>query len=126
MEDLEVGSLAEHHQVHNGPSMGNQWLATSTHPETRLYSVSFHRVAGTVECPVEGCGGLVSTRTNISIHFVHHHVQETIVIIEEGNLPHPHCPKCDMLVPWAEMKHRHHTNTLCMWGSDRNIQRLEE
>ena len=26
-----------------------------------------------------------------------------MVILEEGNLPHPRCPLCDMLVPWRAL-----------------------
>ena len=43
-----------------------------------------------VECPVEGYRGWVLTNNNLQIHFVHHHVQETIVIMDEGKRPYPH------------------------------------
>ena len=57
------------------------------------------RAAGSEEFPVEGCGGRASTCTNLQIYSVQRHVQDTIVIMEEGNHPHPLCPTCDMFVP---------------------------
>ena len=42
-------------------------------------------------------------RTNLQIHFIHRHVQYTVVILEEGNSPHPLCPACDMFVPWSAL-----------------------
>ena len=55
-------------------------------------------MAWSVGCSVEGCRGKAKRRTNLRIHFMHHHVQDTIVILEEVNYPHPHCLACDMFV----------------------------
>ena len=33
------------------------------------------------------------------VHFLHRHILDTMVILEEVNLPHPRCTQCDMLVP---------------------------
>ena len=52
--------------------------------------VSLTRSAGFIGCPVEGYEGWKMTRTNIRIHFVHCHMWDTIVIMEEGKCPHPH------------------------------------
>ena len=35
----------------------------------------------------------------LRFHFVHHHVQDMIVVLEEGNHPIPILPKCDVFVP---------------------------
>ena len=35
----------------------------------------------------------------MQVHFVHRHVQDTVVMMEEGNLPHPRCLRCDLQVP---------------------------
>ena len=45
-------------------------------------------------------GGRVTAYTNFRIHFVHRHVQDTVVILEEGNRPHPCFLACDMFIPW--------------------------
>ena len=66
------------------------------------------------------------TRTNLQIHFVQHHMQDTIVILKEVNCPHPHLPICDMFVPWGALNHCHPITTIFMQGSDKNIQRLVE
>ena len=47
---------------------------------------------------VKGCMGGVS-RDNLRVHFLHHHIHDTILILEEGNCPHSHFPECDMFVP---------------------------
>ena len=31
------------------------------------------------------------------------HVLDTVVILEEGNLPHPWFPQCEMIVPWRAL-----------------------
>ena len=51
-----------------------------------------------LRCAVEGCLGRASNRTNLLVQFAHCHVQDTIVILEEGNRYYPLCPKCDMFV----------------------------
>ena len=41
------------------------------------------------------------------VHFVHRHVQDTVVMLEEGNLPHPRCPGFDLQVPSKALNGRH-------------------
>ena len=57
-------------------------------------------------------------RTNLRIQFVHRHIRDTLVILEEGNHPHPRCLNCDVFVPWAALNRRHPTTVLCIWGAD--------
>ena len=61
---------------------------------------------GTRECPVEGCPGRTGTRTAMRVHFWRRHVWDIVIILEEGNLPHPRCSRCDMLVPWRYLNWR--------------------
>ena len=42
--------------------------------------------------------GVSETRAAMRVHFVHRHVHDTVVILEEGNLPLPQCPRCDLQV----------------------------
>ena len=58
-------------------------------------------------------------------HFLHRHVLDTVVILEEGNLPHLGCPRCDMLVPWRTLNGSHPDTAQCARGSERKRQRLE-
>ena len=83
---------------------------THTHP--RLYMVSFPIVTRLVECPMELCRGRALMRTKIRIHFLHHHMRDTIMILDKGNRPHPRCLNCDMIVPWAALNHHHHTTAI--------------
>ena len=89
MADLAAGLLVAHRKDQNGTSWGPKWVATPTNPSPRMYRVSFLWAFESVGCPVEGCGGRKLTRTNLRIHFLNRHMQDMIVIMEEGNRPHP-------------------------------------
>ena len=68
----------------------------------------------------------MATRTAIRVHFVHRHVLDTVVILEEGNFPHPRCAKCDMQVPRRALNRRHPGTAQCAKGAERKRRRLEE
>ena len=86
----------------------------------------FLRAGGASKCPVEGCQRRVATRTAMMIHLLHLHFRDTVIILEEGNLPHPGCPRCYMLVPWRYLNGRHIITNQCSKGSERKIWRLVE
>ena len=46
----------------------------------RTYKMSFPTKGGSRRCPVEGCPGTLTTRTAMRVHFVHRHVQDTVVV----------------------------------------------
>ena len=60
------------------------------------------------------------------VHFFHWHVHDTVTILEEGNLPHPQFPQCDMLVPWRALNMRHLATSQCYKGAERKRQRPVE
>ena len=60
------------------------------------------------------------------VQFVHRHVQDTVVMLEEGNLPHPWCPRCDLQVPRKELNGHHLGITQCKKGAERKRRRLAE
>ena len=60
------------------------------------------------------------------VHFLHRHVLVTVVIFEKGNLPHPWCPRCNMLVPWHTLNGRHPATLQCNMGAERKRRRLAE
>ena len=62
----------------------------------------------------------------MQVHFVQRYVQETVVILEEGNFPHPRCARCDMQVPRKALNGSHMGTTQCAKGSERNRRRLDE
>ena len=63
--------------------------------------------------------GWVTMRTNLQIHFMHRHRYDTVVILEEGNCPHPCCLACEMIIPWETLNCHNHATALCAWGSER-------
>ena len=62
----------------------------------------------------------------MQVHFLHRHVLDTVVIMEEGNLPHPRCARCDTLVPRRALNGRHLATAQCARGAERKRQRLAE
>ena len=58
------------------------------------------------------------------VHFVHRHVQDTVVILEEGNLPLPRCPRCDLQVSRKALNGRHLETNPCRTGAERKNRRL--
>ena len=53
-------------------------------------------------------------------------MRDTIIILEEGNLPHPRCENCDMFVPWRALNGRHKSTMMCKSGAERKRRRLAE
>ena len=70
--------------------------------------------------------GQAATRTAIRVHFHHRSVRDTVVVLEDGNSPHPRCPRCDMLYPWSTLNRRHLATVQCTRGVERKRKRLEE
>ena len=66
------------------------------------------------------------TRTNLRIYFVQCHMQDTVLIMEEGKLNHPHCLACDTFVAWTALNCGHPMMTICVWGEEKKIQRILE
>ena len=60
------------------------------------------------------------------VHFVHRHVLETVVILEEGNSPHPRCDRCNIQVPRRALNGRHPGTAQCLKGEKRKKRRLAE
>ena len=102
----------------HGRARERKWTwteATTGAEEPRTYRVEFPK-GGTQLCPVEGCPGRAGTRTAMRVHFCRRHVRDTVIILEEGNLPHPRCEECDMLVPWWSLNGRHKDTEMCRSG----------
>ena len=91
-----------------------------------MYRMDFPAKGGPRSCLVEGCPGRAMTRTAIRVHFLHRHVRNTFVILEEGNPPHPQCPRCDMLVPCCALNGRHFATTQCERRAEQKKRRFAE
>ena len=68
----------------------------------------------------------MAARTEMREHFVHRHVLDTVVMLEEGNFPHQLCAWCDMQVPWRALNRRHPGTPQCLKGAEQKRQRLAE
>ena len=86
--------------------------------EPRTYRTAFPERAGPRPFPVNGCSGWAPPQ------FWHQHVRDTVVILEEGNLSHPRCSLCDILVPWKDLNGTHRRTAQCTWGAERRIRKL--
>ena len=62
----------------------------------------------------------------MQVQFVHRHVQDTVVMLYEGNLPHPRCPRCDLQVPRKALNGRYLGTAQCKKGAERKRRRLAE
>ena len=62
----------------------------------------------------------------MQVHFFHRHVRDTVIILEDGNLPHPRRPQFDMLVPWRALNRRHLSTAQRVKGAESKRRRLTE
>ena len=126
-EKLAVGSMSFHLLTQHGKAAGQrrQW---TPHKETRAqtYRISFPTKGGPRRCPVEGCPGTLATRTAMRVQFLHRHVQDTVVMLDEGKFPHPRCARCDMQVPRKALNGRHLGTMKCAKGAERKRRRLAD
>ena len=75
---------------------------------------------------MEGCPGVLATRAAMQVQFVQRHVQDTVVILEEGNLPLPRCPQCKLQVSRKALNGRHLGTSQYRTGTERKRRRLAE
>ena len=90
-KDVEKGSLLTHHQKQNSVEkggLGQEGNEEGGGEKPRTFRMEFPAKVGLSNCPVKGCSVRAATRTAMRVHFWHRHVWGTVVIIEEGNLPH--------------------------------------
>ena len=88
--------------------------------------MAFLEKGGPHNCPVEGCPGQLATRTAMRVHFLHRHALNTVVIMDEVNLPHPRCARCNMLVPRRALNGRDPATAQCARGVERKRRLLAE
>ena len=88
--------------------------------------MNFPDKGGQRRCPVERCPGVLATRAAMRVHFVHRHVHNIVVILEEGNLPLPRCPRFDLQVFRKALNGRHMGTSQCRTETERKRRRLAE
>ena len=89
-----------------------------------MYKMDLPTKGGRRKCPVDGCPGVSETQAAMRVHFVHRHVHDTVVILEEGKLPLPRCPRCDLQVSRRALNGRHLETNQCKTGAERKQRRL--
>ena len=121
-----IGLMAGHMRTQHGWVMEGRrsWAPTPPCEEPQTYRMAFLNAGGPQNC--EDCPGRDAIRTAMRVHFLHRRVQDTVIILEEGNIPHPRCPQCDMMVPWQALNRRHLATTQCARGAERKRKRLAE
>ena len=104
-----MGYMAGHQmtQYWQATEVQQNWKTLAPGEEPRTYRMAFPAKVGLQSCPVKGCPGRAATRMVMRVHFLYRNILETVVILEEQNLPHPRCTRCDMLVPHRELNARH-------------------
>ena len=110
--------MTQHGQV---AETGWIWRTPATGDGPWTFQMAFSAKGGQQSCP-----GRAATRMAKRVHFLHRHVLDTLVILEEGNLSHPHCTQCDMLIPRWALNGRHPATDQCTRGAERKRRRLEE
>ena len=88
-----AGSLAIHLMTQHGRLAETRWIwrTPAERDGPRTFRMAFLAKGGPQSCPVEGCLDRAATRTAMGVHFLHWHVLNTVVIMWEGNSPHPRC-----------------------------------
>ena len=88
--------MEAHRQSQHRIVWGAHWDNTPPPEYPQLYCLSLPKKAGLVEFPAKGCSGRATSHTKLRIQFMHFHMRDAVVILEEGNHP-PH--------PIPQMKH---------------------
>ena len=88
-EEMAAGYLVGHRMTQHGQAAEERRICKTlaTGKDSQTYCMSFPAKGGPWSCPVEGCTGRVATRTEMRVHFLHQNVLDTVVILEEVNLP---------------------------------------
>jgi hypothetical protein len=78
------------------------------------YEVSFPPYCKLLECPIDGCPGRADNRGHLCRYFMFKHSKDSLIIIEEGQLPR--CELCDMFLSQIALQGGHHNSDVCKQG----------
>ena len=90
-EEMAVELLVVLLQMHQGNVEGGRknWKTTAPSEEPCTYRMAFPTAGGPWNCTIKGFLGRASPRMAMRDHLFHWHVQDTVIILEEGNPPPP-------------------------------------
>ena len=66
-----------------------KWGTLAAGTGTQTYRMASPENGGPRNCPVVGCPDIVATMKEMWVQLLHWNVLDTVVILEEGNSPHP-------------------------------------
>jgi len=117
-KSLAASSLSTHLLTQHGKAPRNIAARNdSAGRQPAEYRVSFPKTLRCLICPVEGCGGSARSHEGLRRHFMHRHVRDTLVILQEGSHPLPRCELCDMFVGSYAIGRGHQNTDLCHRGA---------
>ena len=105
-------------EIHHSPVCNDQQPPA---PTPRTYHLNFPSKVYKIPCPVLGCPASPTTRECMHHHFWTHHVQDTIIILQEGAFPR--CPRCGKYTRSPHAKHFHTQS--CQLQAHRLAHRLQ-
>ena len=119
--------MSSHLMTRHGKAAGDDACGPpQTESRAEMYRISFLMKGLPRRFPVDGCPEDLAKRMAIRVRIVHQHVQDTVVMLEEGKSPHPRCARCDMQVPRKALNGRHLGTAQCAKGDERKRRRLAE
>ena len=71
------------------------------------YPVALPQTSQSIDCPVEGYSGRATNGPNLWMKFMHRHMEENIVILNEVTNPHTGCDQGGMFILQEEMSSVH-------------------
>jgi hypothetical protein len=126
-QGLAAGSLKQHMRTQHGTDGTDveEYYGRADAPgrQPAGYSVSFPQDATKLACPVVGCWGTATSRSNLRRHFMHRHPEDSIRIREERGAPLPRCESCGLHAPYTALNRAHYDSALCRAGANRMRQR---
>ena len=127
-EDMDLGLMAFHLHTQNWNATGGRrhWGTTAPNRDPHTYKMTFLTAGDLRNWPVKECWGEAYMRTAMQVHFYHQHVRDNMIILGEGNSPHPRCPQCNMLVTWQALNRRHIATAQCTKGPNRKLRNMAE
>ena len=99
-----------------GDGIGEPRPLADSHAPTRWTS---QPLGERVTAPSRGVRDGRRRRWKMRVHLFHRLVLDTVIILEERNLPHPRFPRCDMLVPWRALNGCHLATAQYAKGAER-------
>jgi hypothetical protein len=80
-----------------------------------VYEISMPEYKQLSVCPVPGCNTTIQDRHGMRRHFLFRHYFDTIIILEEGQLPR--CENCGMFCTLSALASTHPESALCREGA---------